>query len=216
MNDFDNIPLMNNGHIPNTPPQRADAVANRKRLLETAVSLFAELGVEDVHMERIAQEAGVGKGTLYRHFPSKGDLCLTLLEGAFTTFQNEMLAEMRQGVAAKVSPLDQLAQFLAGYAQFVERHMPFICEIQRGGVDTLKSPGPYAWLRMTIEGLLQSAVATDELSHDLDIPFLADMLLAPLTAQFFRFLRERRGFEHERISAGLQTLVYGLASTEPT
>jgi hypothetical protein len=91
--------------------------------------------------------------------------------------------------------------------------MPFICEIQRGGVDTLKSPGPYAWLRMTIEGLLQTAVAAGELDHDLDIPFLADMLLAPLTAQFFRFLRERRGFDPERISAGLQTLVYGMASS---
>ena len=109
MNDLDHIPLMNNGHIPNTRPQRADAVANRQRLLETAVSLFAEYGVEEVHMERIAQEAGVGKGTLYRHFPSKGDLCLTLLEGAFTAFQDEMLAEMRQGITAQASPLQQLA-----------------------------------------------------------------------------------------------------------
>lgn len=213
MNDLDHIPLMNNGHIPNTRLQRADAVANRQRLLETAVSLFAEYGIEEVHMERIAQAAGVGKGTLYRHFPSKGDLCLALLEGAFTAFQDNMLAEMRQGITAQSSPLHQLAQFLAAYVQFVERHMPFICEIQRGGVDTLKSPGPYAWLRMTIEGLLQTAVAAGELAHDLDISFLADMLLAPLTAQFFRFLRERRGFDPKRISAGLQTLVYGLASS---
>jgi len=213
MNDCDNIPLISNGDILNSRPQRADAVANRKRLLETAVSLFVEHGVEDVHMERIAKEAKVGKGTLYRHFPSKGDLCLTLLGDAFTTFQDEALADMRQGAAANVSPLDQLAQFLAAYAQFVERHMPFICEIQRGGVDTLRSPGPYAWLRMTIEGLLQTAVVVGELSHDLDIPFFADMLLAPLTAQFFRFLRERRGFDPERIGAGLQTLVYSLASS---
>ena len=50
--------------------ERQDAVKNRARILETAHDLFARYGVESVSMNRIAQEAEVGAGTLYRHFGS--------------------------------------------------------------------------------------------------------------------------------------------------
>ncbi|WP_445135344.1 TetR family transcriptional regulator [Streptomyces sp. DW26H14] len=51
-------------------PLRADARRNRERLLEVAAHAFADEGPE-VTLERIAKEAGVGIGTLYRHFPTR-------------------------------------------------------------------------------------------------------------------------------------------------
>ncbi|GLW10730.1 TetR family transcriptional regulator [Microtetraspora sp. NBRC 13810] len=54
-------------------PLRADARRNRDRLLETAVRAFTEHGL-DVTLEAIAREAGVGIGTLYRHFPTRDAL----------------------------------------------------------------------------------------------------------------------------------------------
>jgi AcrR family transcriptional regulator len=54
-------------------PLRADAVRNRDRLLEVAVRAFTEDG-PDVPLEQIAAEAGVGVGTLYRHFPNRNAL----------------------------------------------------------------------------------------------------------------------------------------------
>lgn len=51
-------------------PLRADAQRNRARVLEVAAELFAAEGV-DVPIDRIADEAGVGVGTVYRHFPTK-------------------------------------------------------------------------------------------------------------------------------------------------
>ncbi len=54
-----------------TPPRlRADAQRNRDRLLEVAVRAFSQDG-PDVTLEAIAREAGVGIGTLYRHFPTR-------------------------------------------------------------------------------------------------------------------------------------------------
>ncbi|WP_454049898.1 TetR/AcrR family transcriptional regulator [Cellulomonas sp. Marseille-Q8402] len=53
-------------------PLRADAARNRARLLEVAAAALAEDG--DVALETIAQRAGVGIGTLYRHFPERGAL----------------------------------------------------------------------------------------------------------------------------------------------
>src|SRR5215212_6197656 len=57
---------------------RADARRNRERILEAGRKAFAENGRE-VQMDEVAQLAGVGVGTLYRHFPTKDDLVLELV-----------------------------------------------------------------------------------------------------------------------------------------
>jgi AcrR family transcriptional regulator len=53
------------------PPKRADARRNYDRLLTAAAAAFAEHGADDVSLEEIARRAGVGIGTLYRHFPAR-------------------------------------------------------------------------------------------------------------------------------------------------
>jgi AcrR family transcriptional regulator len=60
------------------PPQRADARRNRERILAAARDAFALAGRE-VQMPDVARAAGVGVGTLYRHFPAKEDLVLALV-----------------------------------------------------------------------------------------------------------------------------------------
>jgi AcrR family transcriptional regulator len=50
---------------------RADARRNRERLLEAALAAFTERGSDDTSLEEIARRAGVGIGTLYRHFPTR-------------------------------------------------------------------------------------------------------------------------------------------------
>jgi AcrR family transcriptional regulator len=52
-------------------PMRADAQRNYQRLLSAAAAAFAEHGADDVSLEEIARRAGVGIGTLYRHFPTR-------------------------------------------------------------------------------------------------------------------------------------------------
>jgi AcrR family transcriptional regulator len=59
-------------------PLRADAQRNRDRILEAAENVFAVEGIE-VPVDLIAEKAGVGVGTLYRHFPTKEKLCEAVL-----------------------------------------------------------------------------------------------------------------------------------------
>jgi AcrR family transcriptional regulator len=194
--------------------ERRDAAANRELILQTAARLFAERGVEAVCMSEIAEAAGVGKGTLYRRFANKGELCLALMDSRLTLFQNEALERMRQSAADGESALAQLRQFLDDLVLFVEDNVLLLLEVQREGLIQSRQFGlPHYWQYMTVSGLLQAAVRAGEAPPDLDVPIIADMLLAPLTAPFFRFQRGVRGYAPERIRDGLFALVGGLGPT---
>ena len=81
--------------------QRADARRNREAILEAARDLFAEQGYE-AQMDDIARAAGVGVGTVYRHFPTKEDLLQALMVRRFeklTTRCTAAVAEADEGDA---------------------------------------------------------------------------------------------------------------------
>lgn len=195
-------------------PERRDAAANRALILQVAEKLFAERGVHEVNMADIAQAAGVGKGTLYRRFAHKGELCLALMDTQMTEFQNGILSRMQQLNEREVPRLEQLDQFLDALVYFTDTHSPLLCVAQSSGllqqVEERLIQLPHFWQYMTVNGLLKTAVAAGELSPDLDIEYLADALLAPLRTDIFRYQREVRGFSLDRISAGLRMIIHGL------
>src|SRR5580704_16415153 len=73
-------------------PMRADAQRNYDRLLQAAVAAFAEHGADDVSLEEIARRAGVGIGTLYRHFPTRKALLVRATELKEADSPSEALA----------------------------------------------------------------------------------------------------------------------------
>jgi AcrR family transcriptional regulator len=70
---------------PTSKPLRCDAQRNRDHLVTTARELFATVGV-DASVEEVTRRAGVGMGTLYRHFPTKEELIDAVLEDAFRQY----------------------------------------------------------------------------------------------------------------------------------
>ena len=94
-------------------PQRADARRNCEHLLAQAAEAFAERGADDVSLEEIARRAGVGIGTLYRHFPTRQ----ALLEAVYRD-QVEALARRASELLAADSPGAALAEWLAALAAF--------------------------------------------------------------------------------------------------
>jgi AcrR family transcriptional regulator len=193
--------------------ERADAAANRLLLLETAERLFALHGVAAVNMADIAEAAGVGKGTLYRRFPNKATLCLALMDTQMRSFQDEILARLRQMQMQSVPYLQQLGHFLEAFMLFADVHLPLLCEVQREG--WLGDEGvdrPYIWRYLTVKGLLDAAARHQEISPNLDMAYLAEALLAPLHPALFRFQRFQRGYDLDRISTGIRSLVDSLGN----
>ena len=189
--------------------ERADAAANRALILHTAERLFRERGVENVCMSEIAEAAGVGKGTLYRRYANKGELCLALLDTQMAEFQNAMLT-LFNGLSAQGVPyLQQLATFLRSLVEFTDVHSPLLVEVQRAGmlqsVEHLNLP--HFWQYMTVSALLKSAERNGELKRELDLEYLGEALLAPVQVDYFRFQRHVRGYPVERIADGIQAQV---------
>ena len=96
-------------------PPRADAVKNHTLILDTAKRLFAEQGVGAVSMTAIAEAAGIGKGTLYRHFENKGEVCLALLDHDQRALQETTFRRL----AAPGDPAGKLRWFLHAVVDFV-------------------------------------------------------------------------------------------------
>lgn len=98
-------------------PTRSDAVRNRGLILEAATEVFASRG-EGVDVREIARRAGVGMGTLYRHFPTKEGLLETVLHQDFT----EWTRAARAAAASEAEPARALAAFFRDALERQSRH----------------------------------------------------------------------------------------------
>lgn len=85
------VPLLP-GPLSGPPAERRDAARNRERLLDAARELIADCGTEALTMDRLAERAGVGKGTVFRRFGSRAGLMLTLLSESQAAFQARFMA----------------------------------------------------------------------------------------------------------------------------
>src|SRR5271166_5970049 len=77
-------------------PLRADARRNRERIVRSALTVFARDGVE-AQMDEVARDAGVGIGTLYRHFPTKDALLVELVRQKLAVFTAIIRAALDRG-----------------------------------------------------------------------------------------------------------------------
>ena len=94
-------------------PMRADAQRNYARLLDAARAAFVERGADDVSLEEIARRAGVGIGTLYRHFPTRQ----ALLEAVYRD-QVETLSARAEELLRTESPEEALADWMCALVKF--------------------------------------------------------------------------------------------------
>jgi AcrR family transcriptional regulator len=99
-----------------TPPQKTAAI------LAAAVDAFSEHGFRNADVQAIADSAGVGKGTVYRHFGNKEDLFWATVFHVFQELEKHLLASM-EGIDR---PLEKLRAAGLAYAGFFERNPQFL------------------------------------------------------------------------------------------
>jgi AcrR family transcriptional regulator len=146
-----------------TQPQRADARRNREKLLEVAAARFVDAGT-DVSLEAIAREAGVGIGTLYRHFPTRN----ALVEAAYRS-ELERLTGAPGELLAEHEPDAALAAWMDRFVEYAEAKNGMRSALQAVAAD---GANPFAQSRAgmlgALETLLDAAQAAGTVRADVD------------------------------------------------
>jgi AcrR family transcriptional regulator len=157
------------------PPRRvrADAQRSLDALLLAAKEVFATSGV-DAPVREIAEKAGVGLGTLYRHFPQRADLIAAV-------FRREIdaCAYLAPRLAETHAPFDALANWMQRYAAFIGTKRGLAQALHSGDPAFDSLPGYFDQkLRPALRGLRDAAVAAGEMRADID----ADELLGAVAS----------------------------------
>src|SRR6202049_5047566 len=140
---------------------RADAVRNRERVLKAAKAVFSA-GGPDASLEAVAKRAGVGIGTLYRHFPTREALC----EAVYRR-EVEQLGELAEQLKSEASPVEALRRWLRSNVEFVATKKGMMAALALA-VNSTSDLSAYSFDRLTkaVGALLDRAVAAGEIRAD--------------------------------------------------
>ena len=146
----------------NTRKPRADAARNRERVLEAAKAVFS-MGGEDASLEAVARTAGVGIGTLYRHFPTRE----SLFEAVYR-HEVELLTELAERLKHDATPVEALRLWMRSNVNFVatKKGMSAALALAFNQNSELVADS-FMHLTLAIGGLLDRAVAAGEIRNDI-------------------------------------------------
>ena len=101
-----------------TKPLRADAQRNRDKIIDAARQLIREKGLDAISMDEVAKRAGVGPGTLYRHFATKDEL----YDAAIQAWAETVKARADEALASGGDDRERLLNWLRVYVSLLTAH----------------------------------------------------------------------------------------------
>ena len=145
-----------------TRKPRADAIRNRERVLEAAKAVFSAGGPE-ASLEAVARKAGVGIGTLYRHFPTRE----ALFEAVYRR-EVQQLSELEEALKSEPDPVDALRRWLRSNVEFVATKKGMSAALALA-VQSSSELTAFSFDRLTkaVGALLDRAVAAGEIRSDI-------------------------------------------------
>jgi AcrR family transcriptional regulator len=142
---------------------RADAQRNRERILKVAKLAFSRTGA-DISLDDVAKQSGVGPGTLYRHFPTRG----ALLEAVYRS-EVERLAAAQQDFSRTMAPVDALRAWMLLFVDYIATKQliaPALNTLIGGTSKLFESSGTQ--IKRAIHSLVERAIASGDIRPDLD------------------------------------------------
>ncbi|MEV0591612.1 TetR/AcrR family transcriptional regulator [Nonomuraea cavernae] len=190
------------------PPERADAARNRQKIIEVASRMIAEHGADQLSLDEVAKEAGVGVGTVYRRFGDRAGLVWALIDERERRFQQAFLSGPPP-IGPGAPPAERIRAFLSAVVNRVMDQEDLFLLVELGSPKA-RFGGPYKVHHTHLATLLAQA------RPGADARFLADALLASVNAHLIRYQRDERGMSVEAIKSALDDLALSVTGGPPT
>ena len=150
---------------PKPPPRkpRADAERNRQRILEIAKKAFTRSGA-NISLDDLARQAGIGPGTLYRHFPTRD----ALLEAVYRT-EVEKLAAAERELSQAMPPVEALRAWMLLFVDYIAAKQiiaPALNTLVGGPSKLFEASG--SQIKGAIGALVERAIESGDIRPDLD------------------------------------------------
>jgi AcrR family transcriptional regulator len=142
---------------------RADAQRNRERILKVAKLAFTRSGT-DINLDDVAKQSGVGPGTLYRHFPTRG----ALLEAVYRT-EVARLAAAQQDFSRTMAPVEAMRAWMLLFVDYIATKQliaPALNTLIEGPSKLFESSGTQ--ITGAIHSLVNRAIESGDIRPDLD------------------------------------------------
>jgi AcrR family transcriptional regulator len=204
-------PFVNEKH-PMTPPSdtgggkplRADALRNRAKVLEAAEAVFDARGTT-ASTEEVAREAGVGIGTVFRHFPTKE----TLLEAVYVT-RLRKLGEEAEELASGANPGEAFFAFFARVVGYAATKNALSAALMEAGVDVSETMAETGRdLKRALATLLRRAQEAGAVRRDVGVAEVMTLLVGASQAA------ERAGGDDGVRDRALAVILDGLRAASP-
>ncbi|WP_123042934.1 TetR/AcrR family transcriptional regulator [Cohnella candidum] len=180
----------------------------RRRILEAARALVDRNGIDSVNMYQIAQEAGIGQGTLYRRYEHAGEIYSDMLRESVEHFLQE-LESWHAPSASAASALERLDDAIGRLIHYIDDNVVFLSTINclyAGKKTFLPHKRPITQrLQGIFQDLLNDAVRQGE-TGELDVTLTANFLLAALSPEQYLHHRESLGYDKDMYLAGIRRL----------
>jgi len=181
--------------------ERADAAANRRRILAAARKLLAEQGVEGLTMQAVASAAGVGKGTVFHRFGDRDGLTGALIDEYMREFQDSFLRGPPP-LGPGAPPEERLEAFVAELVHLQVDHLEAALAAE-GTVSEELAPA-YAILLMHLANLIA------EINPRLDAPIIAAYLLSAFAPPVLHRMHTHGEIDVPRLQQAALQLVRGI------
>ena len=188
------------------PPRHKRADAQRKMisLLEAAMEVFATSGV-DAPVREIAKRAGVGLGTVYRHFPKRSDLIVAVFQT-----QVDACADAAPILAEKYEPGEALGRWMQRYVDFITTKRGLASALHSGDPAYLSLPAYFSKrLEPALQTLLDSAIVANAVRPDIE----ADDLLRAVATLCRGPRDEELVYARKMVKLLVDGLRYGASTT---
>ncbi len=181
-------------------PRVIDREEKRLQIIKAAIKIFAMKGVAKTRMSEIAEQAGIGKGTIYEYFKSKDEI----VSSAFYFFMDELNTIVAKKIYRIFDPVKKLECFFDAWIEvldspqmeFIEVMVDFWAEGIRSkeSGDTFDLAKMYKEYRLMVQNLLDDCIMSKS-SDDMDTQIMASIIIGALDGLMIQWIVDRDAYD---------------------